>query len=87
MRITYKIDEAHYFTKKGVISRRAMDLTNVEKPLVDLLFDPRFEERGEVINLCMDDKFITKLLSEKVPSKGWEIVIELEIKDINNEDK
>lgn len=72
--IVYHIPKAVFYTKKGDISRRSMDLSNVEKLLIDLIFDPRFcgrdLESGNVCqNLSLDDKLITKLISEKVPSK------------------
>ena len=75
MHIQFHIPQSVFYTKKGDISRRSMDLSNVEKLLIDLIFDPRFCGRdlgdGELAkNLSMDDKLITKLISEKIPSKS-----------------
>lgn len=55
------------------ISKRSMDLSNIEKLLIDLIFDSRFNERGlktgkgiiEITNLNLDDKLITRLCSSK----------------------
>lgn len=74
--LVFHIPKSTFYTKKGDISRRSQDLSNVEKLLIDLIFDPRFAGReldsGLVCqNLSLDDKLITKLISEKVPSKGF----------------
>lgn len=47
-----------------------MDLSNIEKMLIDLLFDKRHNGRlldcgTEATSLALDDKLITKLVSEK----------------------
>lgn len=74
VRLRYFIPEEIFYTKKGDISRRSQDLSNVEKMLVDLIFDPRFcgreLSRGLICqNLNLDDKLITKLVSEKLPTE------------------
>ena len=59
------------FTKKGEISKRSFDLTNIEKLLQDNLFESRYNGReidGVVIeNFDIDDKFIVDLHSRKLP--------------------
>lgn len=71
--LVFHIPQCKFYTKKGDLSRRAQDLSNVEKLLIDLIFDPRFEGRfidgQEIFNLSMDDKYITLLVSEKVPTE------------------
>ena len=71
--LVFFIPQSKFYTKKGDLSRRAQDLSNVEKLLIDLIFDPRFEGRfvdgQEISNLSMDDKYITLLVSEKVPTE------------------
>lgn len=71
--IVYHIPQSKFYTNKGFISRRSQDLSNVEKLLIDLVFDPRFDGRDvdgkPVRNLNMDDKLITLLCSEKVPTE------------------
>lgn len=74
----YKIKMTAYFPedviykKDGSLSSRAFDITNWEKPIVDLLFLPKHcksETPYGVNNLEIDDRFITKCVSEKKASK------------------
>ena len=59
------------YTKKGEVSKRSNDLTNIEKLVQDNIFDSRFN--GRVIeditieNLDIDDKYIISLQSKKLP--------------------
>ena len=57
------------YTKKGEISKRSFDLTNIEKLLQDNLFEHRYNGReidGLIIeNFDIDDKFIIDLHSSK----------------------
>tara|TARA_A100001201_G_scaffold143281_1_gene144255 strand:+ start:2244 stop:2714 length:471 start_codon:yes stop_codon:yes gene_type:complete len=57
-------------TKKGEVSKRSMDLTNIEKLVQDNLFEHRYNGReidGIVIeNFDIDDKFIVSLQSRKL---------------------
>ena len=59
------------FTKKGEISKRSFDLTNIEKLLQDNLFESRYNGReiDDLIieNFDIDDKFIIDLHSRKIP--------------------
>ena len=63
--ITYYIPEKLLYTTKGKISRRSKDLSNVEKLLIDLIFDKRYFERDDIPTLCLDDTLITDLTSRK----------------------
>ena len=58
------------YTKEGCISKRSMDLTNVEKLIQDNLFESRYNGReidGIIIeNFDIDDKFIVSLHSRKL---------------------
>lgn len=76
--ITFFIPIDIYFTKTGKISRASNDLTNVEKMLVDLIFDNRFFVRGH-FNLNIDDCLIDELHSFKKPSPTGEYSILVEI--------
>ena len=76
------------YTKDGPISARAHDLTNVEKPLVDLIFLPVYYDRPSPYgakNLNIDDKYITKVVSQKKPTSGSKpkIKVSIRIKDLN----
>ena len=57
-------------TKKGEVSKRSMDLTNIEKLVQDNLFEHRYNGReidGVIIeNFDIDDKFIVSLQSRKL---------------------
>ena len=57
-------------TKKGEVSKRSMDLTNIEKLVQDNLFEHRYNGReidGVIIeNFDIDDKFIVSLRSRKL---------------------
>ena len=57
-------------TKKGEVSKRSMDLTNIEKLVQDNLFEHRYNGReidGIIIeNFDIDDKFIVSLQSRKL---------------------
>lgn len=83
--LQFVLPKNKYFTKKGEISRHSQDLTNVEKLLVDLIFDPRFEGRktgkGEgaktVRNLSLDDKYIATILSSKLPGDDYAIHVKI----------
>jgi len=87
----YKVELTFFYPKHvlhrkdGQISGRAHDLSNVEKPLVDLLFLPAFYDRYSCKNLNVDDKFITHLVSKKCVGKSFKIKINIYIKDLNPE--
>ena len=59
------------YTKKGEISKRSFDLTNIEKLLQDNLFEHRYNDRVidgiEIENFDIDDKFIVDMHSRKLP--------------------
>lgn len=71
------------FTKTGKVSRRSMDLTNIEKGLIDLVFDPRFYKRGHA-NLNLDDTLITTLLSQQRKSVTNKPYIHITLEIFNN---
>lgn len=84
IKLTCYYPEIMYKTKLGNISSKTMDITNWEKPLVDVLFldkyslyDPPFG----VQNLQTDDKYIVSMhsrkLSHKEPNTKIEIVVKL----------
>ena len=73
------------YTKKGEVSKRSMDLTNVEKLVQDNLFESRYNGReidGVIIeNFDIDDKFIVSLRSQKLAhsQQYHEILITVEL--------
>ena len=87
----YKVDLTFFYPKHvlyrkdGGISARAHDLSNVEKPLIDLVFLPMFYDRPSPYgakNLNIDDKYITDLRSRKRVGKDFRIRITLNIKEL-----
>ncbi len=87
----YKVDLTLFypkhvlFRKDGGISARAHDLSNVEKPLIDLVFLPMFYDRPSPYgakNLNIDDKYIVDLRSRKRVGKDFRIRVTLNIKDL-----
>ena len=75
------------YTKDGKMTSLIHDLSNVEKPLIDLIFLPKFYSEAPLFaekapNLNIDDRYLQYLSSEKVPTEDfWGIEVELEIKD------
>jgi len=89
----YIIDLKFYFPKEiiylknGALSSRAFDISNIEKPLIDLLFLPKYFDKKSPYgckNLNIDDKYIKKMSSEKEASEDFRIEIKLEIKDLEH---
>ena len=73
-------------TKDGQISAKAHDLSNIEKPLIDLVFLPLYYDRPAPYgakNLNVDDKYITHLVSKKRIGKSFKMKVSLQIKDLN----
>jgi len=80
--LTYYYPRDIILTKSGSISSRSFDLSNVEKPLQDLIFDKKYNAREYpegCINLNLNDVTVCDLISKKRPSNdGCNIVVELE---------
>jgi hypothetical protein len=73
------------YTKKGALSARAHDISNIEKPLIDLIFLPKFYDQPSPYgckNLNVDDKFIIDMRSQKLASDEHRIEVELSIQSI-----
>lgn len=86
--IIHHIPEDILFTKKGEISLRSKDLTNIEKPLLDIFCDKRFCGRtdsngNEIQNLSLDDCGFIDVLSKKRLGKEFTIELKFAIVDIN----
>jgi len=71
----------NFYSKEGRVSNKTFDLSNIEKPLIDLVFIP--SNHGEVPyqspNLNIDDRYITRLVSEKLPGLEDEIIFKIQI--------
>ena len=78
--LNYVFPKEVLYNKKGLLSSRAEDLTNIEKPLIDLLFLPKIHIQPApygVPNLNTDDKNILKLVSCKSAGTSYEIQIKI----------
>lgn len=71
--LTFEIPEDVFWTKKGEISARSFDLTNVEKLFVDVLFGKHYG----ILNI--DDKHVVTLISRKRPALEYGIRASLHI--------
>ena len=74
-----------YYNKAGEISARLIDVSNFEKPLLDLIFLPKFFGTNypkQAINFNADDRYVRKLTSEKLPSDAWyfDMIVRIENK-------
>lgn len=75
--------EAQFVAKGKGISQRTHDLSNFEKPLIDLMFLPRhcdFNAPYGFQNLCIDDKYVGELYSCKRATSEAAPYIIVEIK-------
>ncbi len=77
IRLELKYGLPRALKKDGSIHLRGSDLSNLEKTLIDLIFDKRYNDRGTP-NLNLDDALILELHSYKYQSKEHEIHVRLE---------
>lgn len=75
-----------FYTKKGDISSRTMDLSNIEKGLIDLIFLSKYFDKPNpqgCQNLNIDDRYINRLVSEKRASEDGSQFVDVEIKIVD----
>lgn len=84
----YKLDLTFYYpneilhTKDGRISAKSHDISNIEKPLIDLIFLPKYFDQTPPYgaeNLKIDDKYIIEMTSRKKAATEHGIEVEMEI--------
>lgn len=84
--LTHYIPATHYYNLERLISSRSADLSNVEKLLIDVLFDARFNGRvvgGKTIqNLNINDKCIVEMRSRKLPNTKYIIDVKIELVEL-----
>jgi hypothetical protein len=71
-----------YYTKDGKLSRRAFDITNVEKSIVDAFCLEKYAQKPYPYgcqNLQTDDCVVKGVLSVKVPGDAWNIQVTIRI--------
>ena len=74
--------ESEFYTKKGLLSNRTIDISNGEKAILDCLWLPKFNEEPfpyGAPNLSCDDRFITKMISEKRKSHERRIEVTISV--------
>lgn len=82
--LTHFIPEKFYYNYEKTISSRSPDITNIEKLLIDLVFDARFFGRNDasgkkIVNLNINDKNIVSCLSKKLPSYEYRVELKISI--------
>lgn len=87
IKLTAYYPEKDFYTKsEGTVSSRTQDISNWEKPLIDIIFLKKyFEDSGRLNcqNLNTDDKYICSMQSRKLPTKALEHEIHVTIGIIN----
>lgn len=81
-RIIWYTPRASFLTKEGNLSNRTFDVTNVEKPIIDLIFLPKYHVQPVPYgckNLNVDDKQLLSLTSGKRCSAEEKYEIEITI--------
>lgn len=87
VRFKYMYPKSVLFNKQGQISSRAEDLSNIEKPLLDVLFLPKYHVQSfpwGCPNVNADDKYVLRLNSSKTisPNDGHYIQISIAVIDL-----
>jgi hypothetical protein len=90
LRHSFFIEITHFtpklYTKAGTINKRSMDLSNIEKLLIDLIFDTRFQGRiindMEINNLGIDDATILDMVSRKRYGPDYKILVRISLQNI-----
>jgi Endodeoxyribonuclease RusA len=80
--LAFGIPRSKFVNKAGTLSSKAIDLSNCEKSVIDILFLPKFFEAEPPYgcsNLCIDDKHLVGLSSRKYVSDAPEIKITISI--------
>ncbi len=75
-----------FFNKEGSISGRTQDESNWEKPLLDLVFGPKYFDQPSPYgakNVNHDDRYIYRLISQKLPHDQDHSIIKLVIKVVS----
>jgi hypothetical protein len=75
-------EQKFYAQSTQLISSHTHDVSNVEKPLIDLFFLPKYYDLSDpygVKNLNCDDKFITRLFSMKKVGASNGITVKIAI--------
>ena len=80
--ITVVYPTSHFYTKQNLISAHTHDVSNVEKPLIDLFFLPKYYNQRDPYgapNLNVDDKYVTRLFSCKKVGDDYGVKVSIKI--------
>ena len=76
--IEYIFPHSILYTQKGCLSSKAFDISNMEKPLIDVIFLPKFSSES-CKNLEIDDRYISKMSSSKSSGSQHSIRLRIEL--------
>lgn len=82
--------EQYFKVGSWEISSKTFDRTNIEKPLVDLIFLPKYFTRSVpdgCNNLNLDDKYIYQVVSRKEPSPFDYTYVTVTLKILDNKER
>jgi len=68
-------------TKKGNLSSKAFDISNTEKPIIDVIFLEKYAT-STINNVGIDDKYIVDMVSKKRPSNKHKIKVNIQLKSL-----
>lgn len=68
-------------TKKGTLSAKAFDISNTEKPIIDVIFLEKYAT-STISNIGIDDKYIVDMISKKRYSDKHKIEIKIQLKNL-----
>ncbi len=78
------------FTKADAISSKTQDVSNIEKPLIDVVFTKKFHGSDTVMkgkNINIDDKYIKALTSLQLVGDSHLIELTVEIRPLSELDQ
>lgn len=78
--IIHYIPSSIYYTKQGYKSRKAKDISNIEKPLIDAISSSKYIKKHNIPILDIDDQFISSMSSKMIAHDlDFRIVVEISI--------
>jgi Holliday junction resolvase RusA-like endonuclease len=69
------------FRKDGALSSKAFDISNTEKPIIDVIFLEKYAT-STINNIGIDDKYIVDMVSKKRASEKHKIEINIQLKTL-----
>jgi hypothetical protein len=82
VKLTFYYPQHILFTEYGKLSANAHDCSNIEKPIIDILFLPsHFKDCN---NLNIDDKYIADMHSRKRATDDYLMEVDFEILELSN---